>query len=254
MNIPYKKNKKLEKIQEIVNKDKELNAVWEACNTMAVRRLGMSDHGQVHVSIVANIALKILRNLEKAGITPNIVSDYEFEQEDAEVVVVLASLMHDLGNSIHRDLHDELGVVLANKFLERILSEVYPDLRKKQIVLTESMNAMVSHSEEIKVFTVEAGVVRLADALDMEKGRARISFNKGKKDIYNVSAMSIEKVKISSGDRPVMIEIKMNNPAGLFQVDYLLKKKLKGTGLEKYVEVKAITLQEKENLVVEYKL
>lgn len=254
MNIPVKDNKKLEKVQELVNKDKELHAVWEACNTMAVRRLGMSDHGQVHVTIVANIALKILRNLVKAGVTPNIKKDYSFEEEDAEIVVVLASLLHDLGNSVHRDLHDELGVVLAKDFLEKILGEVYEDKRQKQIVLTETLNAMVSHSEEIQVFTVEAGVVRLADALDMEKGRARISFEQGRKDIYNVSAMSIEKVKITSGDRPVMIEIKMNNPAGIFQVDHLLKKKLAGTGLEKYVEVKAIVEQREENIINEYKL
>ena len=254
MKLPSKNNKKLDEIQEIVNNDSELNAVWEACNTMAVRRLGMSDHGQVHVSIVANMALKIIRELKKAGVTPSIVKDYEFDQEDAEVVVVLASIMHDLGNSIHRDLHDELGVVLANKFLERILEKLYEDKRKKQIVLTETMNAMVSHSEEVKVFTIEAGVVRLADALDMEKGRARISFNKGKTDIYNVSAMSIEKVNLKSGERPVMIEIIMNNPAGLFQVDYLLKKKLKGTGLEEFVEVKAIVQQEKDSIITEYKL
>ncbi len=254
MKLPFKDNKLLEKVQGIVNEDEELNAVWEACNTMAVRRLGMSDHGKVHVSIVANIALKLLRNLKKEGVVPNIVSDYDFNFEDAEVVVVLASLLHDLGNSIHRDLHDELGVLLANKFLNRILTELYDVKRKRQIVMTETMNAMVSHSEEIKVFTVEAGVVRLADALDMEKGRARISFEKGKQDIHNVSAMSIEKVKISKGERPIMIEILMNNPAGIFQVDYLLKKKLKGTGIEQYVEVRAIVKQEKENIITEYKI
>ncbi len=253
MNIPFKDNKRLEAVVKLVNENEELTALFEACNGMAVKRLGMTDHGLVHSFIVANIALKLLRNLVASGVTPSIVKDFDFSNDDAEVVVVLASLMHDAGNAVHRDLHDNFGVLLVKDFLEQILSKVYGP-REKIIMTTEIMSAMVSHSEEIKVFTLEGGIVRLADGLDMEKGRARIAFELGERSIHSVSAMSIDKVSINSGKKPIMIEISMNNSAGIFQVDYLLKKKLKGSGLERYTEIKAIVSQNEEKIVTEYKM
>ncbi|MFT4309279.1 MAG: HD domain-containing protein [Candidatus Woesearchaeota archaeon] len=230
-----------------------MQAAWEACNAMTVRRLGMTDHGPVHVAIVANIALKLLRNLVNSGVFPSVVKDFELSNEDAEVIVVLASLFHDIANSIHRDVHDLLGPMLAKPFLEQMLIKLY-EPREAHIIMTEVMSAMVSHSEDkYPPLTVEAGVVRLADALDMEQGRARISYTHGKKDVHSISAMSIESVKIGQGDRPIEIEIKMSNPAGIFQVDYLLKRKLKGSGLEQYVKVRAVVEQsENSSFIDEY--
>jgi len=46
--------------------------------------------------------------------------------------------------------------------------------------------------------------------------------------------------------KPVEISIHMNNSAGLFQVDELLKRKLIGSGIEKYIEVKAYVQGETE--------
>ncbi|MFT4307926.1 MAG: HD domain-containing protein [Candidatus Woesearchaeota archaeon] len=239
-NIPSKNNPVLESIQARVNEDERIQALFEACNVMAIKRLGMSDHGPVHVAIVANIALKLLRNLAKHGIEASIIKDWELTPHDAEVVVVLAALFHDVGNAVHRDIHDVLGPTLARGFIEELLAPHYAP-RESQILTTEVMSAMVSHSEDkIRPLTLEGGILRLADALDMEKGRARISFDQGNKDIHSVSAMSIEKVRISEGERPIEIEIIMNTLAGVFQVDYLLKRKLKGSGLEQYVRVRAI--------------
>lgn len=241
MKIPTKGNTKMEMVLEAVDAHQELNAIWEACNIMAVKRLGMSDHGKTHVTIVANLAVKILRTLLEAGITPSIVQDWEMENDDAELVVMLASLMHDLGNSVHRDLHDDVGVTLAVQYLPDVLKEAYPDRRIRQIMITETLHAMVAHDTDVAVHTLEAGVVRIADGLDMKKGRARIGFESGKKDIHSISAMAIEDVRLlkPTEEKPVRVEIVMEDAAGVFQVDYLLKKKIKGSGLEPYVEIVA---------------
>jgi metal-dependent HD superfamily phosphatase/phosphodiesterase len=46
-------------------------------------------------------------------------------------------------------------------------------------------------------------------------------------------------VVISSGQlTAVQVEITMNHTAGIFQVDELLKKKVFGSGIEKYLEIK----------------
>ncbi len=245
MNIPTKNNKKMELVLSAVDQHEELNAIWEACNIMAVKRLGMSDHGKTHVTIVANLAVKILRTLLDSGVVPSIVEDWEFENEDAEIIVMLASLMHDLGNSVHRDLHDDMGVALASRILPEVLDTAYPDRRRKQIIITETLHAMVAHDTDVDVHTMEAGVVRIADGLDMKKGRARIGFESGKKDIHSISAMAIENVKLlpPNSEKPVRVEISMHDAAGIFQVDYLLKKKIKGSGLESYVEIVAKIMQ-----------
>jgi metal-dependent HD superfamily phosphatase/phosphodiesterase len=53
----------------------------------------------------------------------------------------------------------------------------------------------------------------------------------------------------------VRIEILMNNSSGLFQVDGLLKAKLRGSGLEPHVEVIAhIDTADEKRLVPEYRL
>ena len=49
-----------------MNADDELYALWQVANVNAVQRLGMSDHGPVHVQIVTNIALRLLRRLADA--------------------------------------------------------------------------------------------------------------------------------------------------------------------------------------------
>jgi len=63
-------------------------------------------------------------------------------------------------------------------------------------------------------------------------------------------------VIISEGkDRAVSVEIKMNNSAGLYQVDELLKAKMHGSGLEPYVEVVArIDTEKEKSLVPIYRL
>ena len=61
MNVPGRHNAKLRKIIEIVNADDDLYALWTAANVNAVERLGMTDLGPVHVKIVMNIAVRMMR-------------------------------------------------------------------------------------------------------------------------------------------------------------------------------------------------
>ena len=98
--------------------------------------------------------------------------------------------------------------------------------------------------------------MRVADALDMEQGRSRIPFERGRVSIHSLSAAAIEDVSISDGeDRPIKIEILMNNSSGIYQVDELLRAKLRGSHLEPYVEVIArIDTEAEKRLVPIYRL
>ena len=105
INVPVRGNRKLRTLVERVNDDKQLKAWWHVSNVNAVARMGINDHSWVHIQIVTNIALKLLRQLTKHHVEPAMVTDYGMAPEDAEVVVMLASLTHCIGMSIHRHGH-----------------------------------------------------------------------------------------------------------------------------------------------------
>ena len=85
-----------------------------------------------------------------------------------------------------------------------------------------------------------AGVVRIADALDMAEGRSRIPFEKGSQSIHSISAAAIDSVKIEPGEaKPVRISVQLSNSAGVFQLDRLFREKLSGSGIESWIELEA---------------
>ncbi len=250
INVPTRGNRTLRELVERVNHDTSLKALWHAANVNAVSRLQINDHSWVHIQIVANIGLKLVRELRRAGVEPGMVRDYGMRFEDAEVVVVLGCLTHCLGMAIHRDGHEEMSLFLAADRLPGLLDGIYeePELT---IVSAEVLEAIISHRSGGKPLSVEAGIVRVADALDMAKGRSRIPFETGRVSIHSLSAAAIDAVQIRSAGGKVRVEIEMNNSAGLYQVDNLLKSKLTGSGLEPYIEVVAAIEGESEKRLLQ---
>lgn len=254
INVPILDNEILGKALEIINNNQEVRTLWKVININAIDRLGMSDHGPVHFQIVANIALRLGRILQKNHIEMSITRYFGLSVQYAELVILLASLLHDLGMSINREGHEEFSLFLANNILHQIL-EFLP-IEERTIVTSEVLHAIIAHRSDGKPYTIEAGIVRLADALDISQGRSRIPYEAGYVDIYSVSAAAIDKVEIEEGEEnPIHINILMNNSAGLFQVDELLKKKLLGSGIEKYVKIRAyIERRREKKLIKEFEI
>lgn len=238
-------------MMRMISEDVRIQTLWRCANVMAIDRMGYSDHGPTHVRIVANSALKMLRILMKRGVVPNVVKDYALTTADAEVVVVLAAALHDLGMAVEREHHDEHSIVLSVGYLERYLGSLYDEVQAV-ILTSEVLHALSTHHHQRRPLTVEAGVVRVADAVDMAQGRARIPFEAGKINIHSVSALAIERVTVEEGvEKPVMIHISMTGSAGIFQVDELLRNKILDSGLEQYIHVVAEISGEKEAKVIE---
>ena len=251
MKVSTKGNKKLAALLAEVNGDEELQQLWEAANINAVRRLGMSDHGPVHIQIVANACVKILRLLVAAGVQPNAVFEHGMTEEDAEVLVVLAACLHDVGMAVHRDNHENISLMLSYPKARQLLANLYDEPNLTTIV-SEVLHAIIAHRWDVQPLSLEAGVLKVADALDMTQGRSRIPFEAGKVNIHSVSAQAIEEVKIEKGEElPVRVDILLNNSAGIFQVDELLKRKLANSTLAPYVEVVAHLETEKERKILE---
>ena len=247
--IPTRGNRKLERLLAAANDDGRLRAWWYMQQVNADRR-DMSDHSVVHIQIVANIALRLFRLLTRAGVEPAMVADHGMSTRDAEVVIAAACLFHDTGMSIHRTDHEQYSLFLASDRMPLLLEGIYeePELT---VITSEALHAVIGHRRRGDPITAEAGIVRVADALDMASGRSRIPFETRRPNIHSISAAAIDAVKIEPGEeKAVRVEIEMNNSSGLFQVDELLATKLRGSGIEEHIEVVAEIDAEHEKRLV----
>jgi uncharacterized protein len=210
IHVPTQGNTLLEEALVHINASEEVLTLWNILNVNAINRMGYSDHGPVHFQIVANIALRLMRILAKHDIQMSVVKDFELTNNHAELIVVLASIFHDLGMSVHRDNHEEYSLFVANPILRDVLS--FMEIKERTIVIAETMHAIISHRSNGKPLTIEAGIVRIADALDMSQGRSRIPYEAGKVNIHSLSAYAVEGIKIIEGtNRPIQISIEMTN-------------------------------------------
>ncbi len=242
---------RLHTILDILSADPEVQTYIEAQNVNPVSRLNYNDHGPNHIEIVSSRALALYDLLKRADIPFTGAADQGLEQADEAVIVGVAAMLHDIGYVVHRDAHSHWSVPLAADVLTRVLAEIYetPELVR---IRGEILHAIVCHHVDEQPLTTEAGIVRVADGLDMERGRSRHPYESGGRGINTVSSRAIEAVHLFEGDEvPVRVEIEMTDAAGVYQVDTLLKAKLIGSGLEDVIRIVAVHVESSEDHIVE---
>lgn len=234
-----------------VETDPEIMAYLDAQNVNPVERMNYNDHGKKHIEIVRNRALCLYDLLKRGGVAFNGASDQGLDPADEPVIVALAAILHDIGQVVHRDRHTYYSIPLAADVLDRFLPQFY-DPADVVRMRGEILHAILCHHTEERPLTLEAGVVRVADALDMERGRSRTPYEQGGRGINTVSSQAIERVSLLEGDEtPVLIEIAMTNAAGVYQVDTLLKEKVEQSRLEEHLRIVAVNIRGGENRIVE---
>jgi hypothetical protein len=186
------------------------------------------------VRIVANAGLRLLRLLMEAGWPASLSAHHNLAREEAEVAVVLAAALHDLGLVAHYDRHAELGLGLVYHKARELLTGVY-GVRERTILTAEVLHCAATHFDELRALTLEASVLKIADGLDMTKGRSRAPSGAGQ-----LFAATIEEVTLQRGDvRPVRIEIRMNSADGIYYANELLRPRLEHSTLVNAIEVVA---------------
>ncbi len=234
-------NELLERAFTIVSRDAEVRELLRMSNVMAVERLLYNDHGPVHAAIVTGSALEIFDILYEHGVTPSTILNNTLEDPDeSRLVVLMGAYLHDIGNSVHRESHELIGALLADRILDRLLPEIMPGASQAKLVRMkmEVLHSIYATAPGVKALTVEAGIVKVADATDMAEGRARIPYLKGKMDMHSLSALSIKRVEIEKGSmRPVRIKVYMTSYAGHFQIERVLLPKVEDTPIRDYVEI-----------------
>jgi metal-dependent HD superfamily phosphatase/phosphodiesterase len=227
---------------DALSHDDEALANWDMANYITVRKLGYNDHGRVHAWVTGAASLAILELLVAAGVKPDVIESGAGDLDDTYVVVLLGTMLHDIGNQVHRAGHEAHGVTLALPILDRVLAPIYPDVTQRTKLRAFILHSIDCHDLNPPPLTLEGGVTAVADGTDITKGRGRKAFARGSVDIHSISALAIEQVTISRGlEKPVEISVAMNNSAGIFQVEETLARKVIRTPLEPFVSVTAIT-------------
>jgi len=235
-------DERLNAVLEMILEDPEIEAYLEAQNVNPVTRRGYNDHGTKHVEIVRDRALCLYELLKEGGVTFNGAADQGLEAADEPVIVALAATLHDIGHVVHRDDHSYYSIPLAADVLDRLLPELYATPEAVR-VKSEVLHAILCHHVEETPLTTEAGVIRIADALDMERGRSRIPYDRGRRGINTLSSRAIQQVGLQPGEEvPVLVEIEMTDAVGVYQVDELLESKVTGSGLEDVVRIVALKI------------
>jgi len=224
---------------ELLSSDAELKTLLNLANFIAVKKLGYNDHGPIHARIVASNAVTILKIvLESGKVELDSVNGLGMSEDDAHVIVLAGSLLHDTGNAIHRLEHEEFSVMYGKSILDRLLPELYPDISERTAIIQQILHTLFAHDESDSALTIEAAIVVIADGCDITKGRGRLSYDLGKHDIHSISALSIESVDILKGkEKMIDIHVKMSNSAGIYQLQETLGKKVAVSPLRDHIEI-----------------
>ena len=237
---------RLNEVLDRIASDAEITAYLEAQNVNPVDRKGYNDHGAKHVEIVRDRALRLYDLLKDGGVEFNGARQQGLDEADEPVIIALAATLHDIGHVVHRHDHPYYSIPLAADLLDEFLPSFY-DVPERVRVKAEVLHAILCHHTEERPLTLEAGVVRIADGLDMERGRSRVPYEEGGRGINTVSSQAIERVSLREGETtPVQVVIRMNNAAGVYQVDSLLKAKMEESLLEDRIQTIAINTHSDE--------
>ena len=215
----------------------KVQSYLRTANRMAVSRLGYTDHGPIHAEVATWNALKVFDILEDT-FQPNVVAEGIGDIDDARLIVLASTYLHDIGMVVHRNEHPQASINLAGPILESKLMDIYSDPAKATDILSFILHGIYAHDDDTQCLTLEAGITKLGDGCDMTKGRTKVPFQKGKVDIHSVSALAINNVILEPGqDKALRITVGMDNPAGVFQVEAVLEKKISTSGLQDHVDV-----------------
>ena len=240
----------LNRAWKVLTEDKEIQGLLRFSNVNAVKRLLYNDHGPVHAAIVAGSALEIFELLLHQGYEPSSMADGTVNDiDEARLIVLLGAYLHDIGNAVHRRNHELIGVCLASNLLRRILPKILKkDFEEALGIALEVMHAIYATAMDVEALTLEASIVKVADATDMAEGRARLPYRKGKSDIHALSALAIKSVEILPGEKkPLRIMVVMDGTAGFFQIEEVMLPKIKTSKLRGMIEILPILLSHQKS-------
>ncbi len=153
--------------------------------------MGYTDHSIAHCSLVADRSAYILK----------ILGFSKHEQE----LVKIAGILHDIGNSINRTHHAELGALLANDILKQ-----YSELTAEDRITI--ISAIGNHDESTGgAKDIVSAALIIADKSDVRRNRVREK-EKAKFDIHDRVnyAVTNSALKVDAKERIVSLNLQID--------------------------------------------
>lgn len=152
--------------------------------------MGYTEHGQRHLSLVAQVAYNVLTHLG-------------YPRRTAELAAI-AGYLHDIGNVVSRHNHGQAGALLAYQILSRL------GMAAEEIALV--VGAIGNHEEEYghAVNQVAAALI-LADKSDVHRSRVR-NREPAAFDLHDRVNYAVERsfLRVESGQRRLTMELNIN--------------------------------------------
>lgn len=225
----------------------EINLAQDFANQVSIRRIRMNDHGRVHMRKVAFYAIQIASILHNKNILMNSEEEGWGDFDTSLFGIVYSALIHDIGMAVGRERHEFFSLSLCHDLIIKTLDHIYGENHSilKTGLRSLIIESVAGHMGNQKIYSTEAGILMVADGCDLEFGRAKppakYNYLPRVGDIHQFSAKTITKVEIIEGnEKPIVINIHMNESAGLFQVEEVLLYKINLSPVKEYIELNAI--------------
>lgn len=149
-------------LYKLIREDHEIRELIKRGNAN-LGVLGITDHSEVHTTLVAENAARILK-------------EFGYD-EHSQQLAKIAGFMHDIGNAINRTRHAEYGALLANDILKRYNISIEDRI--------EIVTCISNHDESTggSVDAISAALI-IADKTDVRRNRVRIK-DKAAFDIHD---------------------------------------------------------------------
>jgi len=227
------------KAWEFIHGHEYIKANWDLADYLLLEKMHFNDHGRGHAYVAAMNAVNLMLHLMKVKVKPDFVKDHGGDLDDAMTILVVATLLHDIGNQVSRENHHMYGVMLTSQLVEEILKGVNPKITPEKITIMKGfiLHCIASHDLDTQPLTTEAAVCSIGDGMDMTRGRSFTARKLGSFSMHALSVWMIESVTLSVMNKKVQIRVVMDDLAGVFQIEQLLLPKVKSTYLMKYIDL-----------------
>lgn len=172
-----------------IRKNKEVLAFIEK-GSKNLKKLGYTDHSEIHCELVAKRAAYILEELK-------------YEKGIVEKVKI-AGFLHDMGNAINRSNHAEYGALLANGILEKM------DIDIKDRV--DIVSAIGNHDESTGgANDVISAAIIIADKTDVRRDRV-VEKDKSQFDVHDRVnyAVTNSKLRIDNDKKVISLNLQID--------------------------------------------
>jgi metal-dependent HD superfamily phosphatase/phosphodiesterase len=210
----------LPQIFDSILKDPRILSYYRLGDFMATYEYKTTPHDLNHAKRAAYYALSIYDHLHSRKIKSDIVKAKIVDLKEAEAIVLMAAMMHDIGNTVDREKHPTYSVFLAEPVISDLLGEYFPE--RKAVMYPMVLHAINAHSSRgIPPETLEANCVALGDRCDVSHKRIREDYHV--KRFKSLVDETIENIDINSKVTPLTIDVYMDDPLAIFRVERIIK-------------------------------